>query len=179
MGLYEDYMKAKPLPNDELINSPVWPKDVADAVLGNKKDASKPRWSLLPTGAVERIIAVLEFGAAKYSVDNWQHVPDARKRYYDATMRHIEAWWRGEKNDPESGLPHLAHATACLLFLMWFDDRSEEQAQPVVTGYPAVDSLIREIEQASHPAQNDIERLRSRGWGTPNSAQCEQGWMGR
>lgn len=89
----------------------------------DKKDDGKQRWSLLPADTIRSIIAVLEFGAVKYQVDNWQHVPDARRRYYDATMRHVAAWWGGEKNDPETGLPHLAHAATCLLFLMWFDER--------------------------------------------------------
>lgn len=96
--------------------------------VGTKDDKGKPRWSLLPLGIISQVIAVLEFGANRYSVGNWAHVPDARTRYYDATMRHIEAWWTGEMNDPESGLPHLAHATACLLFLMWFDAKENPGA---------------------------------------------------
>lgn len=91
----------------------------------DKKDENKPRWSLIPSGTLSQIIKVLEFGAAFYQVDNWQGVPDARRRYYDAVMRHVEAWWGGEKNDPESGLPHLAHAATCLLFLMWFDNEED------------------------------------------------------
>lgn len=91
--------------------------------LGVKADKGKPRASLLPLGILYQVIAVLEFGARRYAVDNWQHVPDARRRYYDAAHRHIEAWWTGEQNDPESGLHHLAHAAACLCFLMWFDGR--------------------------------------------------------
>ena len=89
--------------------------------LGRKHDSTKPRWSLLPADTIPEVIEVLEFGAVKYSVNNWQHVPDARTRYYDAMMRHIEAWWRGEKADPDSGKPHLAHACCCILFLMAFD----------------------------------------------------------
>jgi len=27
----------------------------------------------------------------------------------------------GEKNDPETGLSHLAHASACLMFLIHFE----------------------------------------------------------
>lgn len=96
--------------------------------LGRKADSSKPRWSLLPEDTIADVIDVLEFGAKKYQVDNWQHVPDARTRYYDATMRHIEAWWRGEKNDVESGLHHLSHAVCCLLFLMWFDSKVDYDA---------------------------------------------------
>ena len=89
---------------------------------GIKHDDTKPRWSLLPNGTVATVVAVLEFGAKKYSVDNWQTIPDAERRYYDAAMRHIDAWrFKKDLNDPDSGLPHLAHAVCCLLFLMWFD----------------------------------------------------------
>lgn len=94
----------------------------------DKNDKGKPRWSLIPSGTLSQIIKVLEFGAAFYQVDNWQGVPDARRRYYDATMRHVEAWWKGELKDSETGLPHLAHAATCLLFLMWFDDWEKNDA---------------------------------------------------
>lgn len=88
---------------------------------GRKDDTGKPRWSLLPEGAVSNIVAVLEAGARKYSENNWQLVPDGKTRYYDAAMRHLEAWRNGELNDPETGLPHLAHAGCCLMFLGWLD----------------------------------------------------------
>jgi hypothetical protein len=97
--------------------------------LGIKFDGRKPRWSLMPKGTVLQIIEVLEFGAAKYAENNWQHVPNGRQRYYDALMRHIESWWRGEKNDPESGLSHLAHAGCCLVFLMWLDQSNDKNKQ--------------------------------------------------
>ncbi len=57
-------------------------------------------------------------------VNNWQKVPDARRRYYDAAMRHIDSWFGGEVKDSETGLPHLAHAVCCLLFLIWFDSEA-------------------------------------------------------
>jgi len=90
---------------------------------GIKHDAGKRRFSLLPWGPVSSVVDVLEFGARKYAVDNWQRVPDAESRYANATMRHVVARLQGERNDPESGLPHLAHAACCLLFWMWFDAR--------------------------------------------------------
>lgn len=90
---------------------------------GIKHDTDKPRHSLLPDGTVGQIVQVLEHGARKYAIDNWQRVPDARTRYYDALHRHIEAWWRGEHTDPESGLQHLAHAGCCVLFLLWLDGK--------------------------------------------------------
>jgi hypothetical protein len=68
---------------------------------------------------------VLEAGAVKYDVENWKVVPDARTRYYDAMNRHIEAWWGGQKHDPETDIHHLAHAVCCALFLMWLDEPEE------------------------------------------------------
>lgn len=96
---------------------------------GKKFDSGKPRWSLLPRGTLRKVIQVLEAGAVKYDVDNWKSVPDARTRYYDAMNRHIEAWWGGEKQDPETGIHHLAHATCCALFLMWLDEPVDGPAQ--------------------------------------------------
>ena len=88
-----------------------------------KKDHGKPMWVLLPFGPVRQIVQVLTFGAAKYAPENWQQVPNAKRRYFAALMRHLTAWWDGEKVDPETGLSHLAHAGCCLLFMMWLDDR--------------------------------------------------------
>ena len=90
---------------------------------GMKFDSNKPRHSLLPKGAVNSVIEVLEFGAKKYSADNWQEVENAKERYYNAAMRHIDLWWNGEKLDSETNVHHLAHAATNLFFLMWFDNK--------------------------------------------------------
>lgn len=90
-------------------------------MIGTKLDAQKPRMTLLPKGALASIVAVLEFGAKRYGVGNWQHVAEARTRYFDAAQRHLWAWWDGTRVDSDSGLPHLAHAACSLLFLLWFD----------------------------------------------------------
>ena len=90
---------------------------------GRKFDGTKPQYTLLPVGPLLAVVEVLTYGAAKYSPDNWKHVPDGRRRYLDATFRHIEAWRGGEQFDDESGMHHLAHAICCLFFLMaGFDD---------------------------------------------------------
>lgn len=91
--------------------------------VGRKDDTVKPRWSLLPEGVVMQIVEVLDFGATKYTEGNWKYVAGGRQRYYDALMRHVDAWWGGEKLDPESGKHHLAHAGCCLMFLLWLDKR--------------------------------------------------------
>lgn len=99
---------------------------------GRKDDSAKIRYSLLPVGTANQVVQVLEFGSKKYADNNWQKVPSARTRYYDAAMRHIDAWWNGELLDLDKGdqkgshLPHLAHAICCLMFLMWFDSEAAD-----------------------------------------------------
>lgn len=88
---------------------------------GRKDDSAKLRYSLLPSGTVNQVVQVLEFGSKKYADNNWQKVENSRTRYYDAAMRHIDAWFNGDLKDAETGLHHLAHAICCLMFLMWFD----------------------------------------------------------
>lgn len=89
---------------------------------GLKFDGGKWRLSLLPIKPLVEIIQVLEFGAKKYAEGNWKKVPDGRRRYFDACIRHLTAWFLGERKDPESGFNHLAHAGCCLFFLMQIDE---------------------------------------------------------
>jgi hypothetical protein len=68
------------------------------------------------------VLAVLEFGAAKYGPRNWEKGM-AWHRPYSAAMRHLWAWWMGEDRDQETGLSHLAHALCCIMFLMAYVKR--------------------------------------------------------
>jgi hypothetical protein len=94
-------------------------------VEGKKLDNGKLRWDLLLYAEVEDIVKVLSFGALKYEDNNWMKVDNAENRYFAAAMRHLVAWRKGEKIDPESKLPHLAHAACNLLFLAWFDRKKD------------------------------------------------------
>ena len=84
---------------------------------GAKHDAGKLRWSLLPWRALEQVVAVMEYGAIKYAEGSWSKVPDGRRRYFDAAFRHLIAS-QTEYNDPETKLPHLAHAACDVLFAL-------------------------------------------------------------
>ena len=97
-----------------------WPAEVsltAPDQPGRKFDTGKAEYGLIPPHALNELAMVLTMGAKKYDRDNWRHVPDAERRYFDAMERHIWAWKRGEVIDPESGRNHLAHAACCLFFL--------------------------------------------------------------
>ena len=89
--------------------------------IGRKDDTGKHDYSLLSMEALDQVVKVLEFGADKYARGGWRHVDSAERRYYSACIRHLKRYQAGEDLDDESGLPHLAHATACLLFLLGKD----------------------------------------------------------
>lgn len=91
--------------------------------IGTKHDTGKIQWALLPWAELKQVAQVMTVGAKKYSPDNWMHVPSGERRYFEAAIRHITARQLGEINDPETKLPHLAHAVCCLLFWMWFDTK--------------------------------------------------------
>ena len=89
--------------------------------VGHKDDQEKNRLDLIEPEFIEGVGKVLTFGADKYEPNNWQKVEDAENRYYAAAMRHLMAWRKGEKTDPESGLSHLYHVACNIMFLQYFE----------------------------------------------------------
>ena len=85
---------------------------------GMKFDDGKLSYSLLDRAALAWTVAVFTYGSIKYDRFNWRKVENAEERYYDAFFRHVEAWRGGEDYDPETTLPHLAHAACCALMLL-------------------------------------------------------------
>lgn len=78
----------------------------------------KPQWSLVHFGSLEPMVRVLEFGAQKYSTDNWKSgFPD--KKIMESMMRHLACMMDGEINDPETGLPHVGHLMCNCMFLSY------------------------------------------------------------
>ena len=105
-----------------------FPADQKIKEMGYKADQGKNRLSLVlgtMARAIEEVGRVGTFGAQKYSADNWLKVDDAPRRYTDALFRHLLADLRGESEDSESRLPHLAHAAWCALAIL--DLRLREQ----------------------------------------------------
>lgn len=62
-------------------------------------------------------LALLE-GMLKYGRSNFRAIGVRASIYHDALRRHIGAWFEGEDCAPDSGLPHLAHALACIAILV-------------------------------------------------------------
>lgn len=119
------------------------------ATIGRKFDGGKPMYGLLPPKALRATVDVLTFGAQKYEIDNWKYVSDSKRRYFDASQRHLWAWKEGEQNDSESGLHHLAHAICCLMFLYEHDINTRAGLKP---------EMASEIKQICEEGINYIQR---------------------
>jgi len=96
---------------------------------------AKPGLQNVPPVAVLEVGRVMSFGAAKYGPMNWRHDEVSYSTYYNAAIRHLFEAWDGNDLDFETGLPHLAHAAACLMILLdakacgkLIDDRPKEGA---------------------------------------------------
>jgi hypothetical protein len=87
-----------------------------------KFDHGKAAYHLLPPELMEEVALVLEYGAHKYAPRNWEQGMHW-SRPFAALMRHMWAWWRGEKADPDTGFSHLAHAGANIAFLIAYERR--------------------------------------------------------
>lgn len=89
--------------------------------LSNPKDMVGVRKAPMSTVSTvvlaEMGVAMLE-GACKYGRHNYRAVGVRSSVYYDALMRHINAWWEeGEDIDPDSGMPHITKALTTLSVL--------------------------------------------------------------
>ena len=130
---------------------------------GRKDDAWKPRPTLVMrtmANALQQVLAVAEYGARKYSPDNWLQVPDAVQRYTDAMLRHQQAHLRGEALDPESGLPHMAHAAWCALAVLELGARGGEAADLTAVEFKTVARQLRKDVAAATDLREVNRQLR-------------------
>ena len=103
-----------PLPDQKPTELPEGAKE------SNPKDiigSKKPAIGYVPCAPLFELGAALQSGALKYGAHNWRAIGVRSSVYYNAMMRHIMSWWEGEDSDPESGMPHLMHAAACIFIL--------------------------------------------------------------
>jgi hypothetical protein len=84
---------------------------------GGEKGQKQARIGSLDPASLLDVAKVAGFGERKYSRLNYLN-GYAWSLSFDAMQRHALAFWSGEDNDPESGLPHMAHAAwHCLAML--------------------------------------------------------------
>lgn len=57
-------------------------------------------------------------GACKYGRSNYREIGVRASIYYDAAIRHLNAWFEGEECAEDSDVPHLGHALACIAIVV-------------------------------------------------------------
>ena len=97
---------AAPAPQDKLTN----PKDIIGC--------DKLPLHLWPSTATAMgCLGMLE-GLTKYGRSNFRASGIRASIYVDACLRHMSAWFEGEEVAPDSGVPHLANALACIAIIV-------------------------------------------------------------
>lgn len=105
----------------------------------NPKDAigsTKPPIANVPLSVISEVGMALAEGQWKYGGYNWRVIGVRASVYWDATFRHLKAWWEGEDTDPDSQLSHVTKAISALTVLRdamiqdnWTDDRPPRSKQ--------------------------------------------------
>lgn len=85
-------------------------------------DSGKPRYDLIPPEGIEALAQVYTAGAVKYAPRNWEKGM-TYTRCFASLMRHAWAWMRGQDNDQETGLPHMAHVAWNALAIVTYQQR--------------------------------------------------------
>ena len=114
---------------------------------GRKFDSGKLRYDLIPVLAQEEVVKVVTLGAEKYDPENWKRVPEGRRRYYAAAMRHMEAWRKGEKRD-EIGTHHIANAISNLMFIL---EKELQGIEDVAEESPKVSEVVADKSNPLKP----------------------------
>jgi len=93
--------------------------------MGQKHDASKERFDLIPIKPLMALAQLFTRGAEKYGERNWEQGMKFG-RLFAAMIRHAFKWWAGEKYDPIDGQHHLTAVSWNALVLMELEETKPE-----------------------------------------------------
>lgn len=104
-------------------------------------------------------------GAGKYGRSNYRSAGVRASIYYDACKRHLDAWFEGQDDAEDSGVPHLGHALACIAIIIdaqacgkLNDDRMVEGGYfKIMEKYTPLVNKIKENHADKNPHHFTIE----------------------
>lgn len=79
------------------------------------------------SNALEEVTRIGTFGAKKYTDHGWLSVPNGKKRYSEAMMRHWLKMKKGETHCSDSGEMHLSHFAWNVLAVLELTVREAEE----------------------------------------------------
>ena len=99
----------------EIICADCWRKNYND-----QSASGKLRWLLLPWREVEQVVKLLTDGTADHADEGWK--TEDQTSHFEALMRHLTAWRKGEKRDAGTGASPLVLVAVRALFLLWHEN---------------------------------------------------------
>ena len=133
----------------------------------NPKDAigaTKVSMHLIPQSALILMSLAFAEGMGKYGKFNWRVAGVRASVYVDAFYRHAAKWIDGEVCDPNTKVPHLASAMACLAIIIdadacgkLVDDRPPRGSAAMLA--PVADYVfqhLKELHKDYSPHQHTI-----------------------
>lgn len=147
----------------------------------NPKDACgirKAPLSCVPLPVLLELGCAMLEGAVKYGRHNYRAIGVRASVYFDAAIRHLFAYWEGQDLDPDSGMPHLVKAMACLAVLRdaqlqnkCTDDRPpvspedwlarlNERAADLLDRYPEAPAAYTAISPEPHDPESHMREPR-------------------
>lgn len=107
---------------------------------GGAKGVKPQEIAWIDPKSILEVAEVAEMGKSKYGDHNYRAGYEWSK-CYNALHRHLAAFWGGEDRDPESGLPHVAHAAwHCLALLTFMREHPEydDRYKPMMTPFTEI-----------------------------------------
>lgn len=147
----------------------------------NPKDACgirKVPLSCVPLPVLLELGCAMLEGAVKYGRHNYRAIGVRASVYFDAAIRHLFAYWEGQDLDPDSGMPHIVKAMACLAVLRdaqiqgkCTDDRPpvspedwlarlNERAADLLDRYPEAPAAYTAISPEPHDPESHMQEPR-------------------
>lgn len=79
---------------------------------------------------------------------------------YECLLRHLEAWYRGEDNDPETGEHHLSHVLCNALFAIHYIDKypeRDDRPKGMFGESPAREAVFEEMGDSAGGFVQEVE----------------------
>ncbi len=117
--------------------------------LVSKDGKMKLRYDLIPAESLKQLAEVYTISTTKYPERSWEKGL-AWSRFFAAMMRHMWAWWSGEKIDRDNGQHHLAAVAWGALALMELERTHPEHDDRVKPAELVVTAECHSIPVAEH-----------------------------
>lgn len=140
--------------------------------------------SAVPANVMAEVAVGMLEGATKYGRHNYRAVGVRASVYYDATLRHLMAWWEGEDIDMDQGSARLHHITKAITSLVvlrdammqeMLDDDRPPKSQPFYSVLNALSGLVIDRNADKNPRHYTInERSKCNGEGNEKENYPEE-----